>query len=303
MQTITFEVILRAVFGIDEPAARARLGSLLRSIIRLGNVALLPGLRHELGGLSPWAWFLRQRRRVDAIIYAEIARRRGEPRVAERDDVLSLLLATRDEDGRPMTDEELRDELVTMLIAGYETTATALAWSFDLLLHHPAALARLEDDLAAGRDEYLDAVITETLRLYPITGLVARQVRAPMQLGGYEVPTGVVLAPNAYLTQRRGDIYPDPTAFRPERFLEASPDPASWLPFGGGTRRCLGASFASFEMRTVIPSVLRQVQLRAAHPRPARIRRAGLAVFVPAGGPSVIVEELLDPAREHHSNV
>ncbi len=291
MQAITFEVILRAVFGVTEAEARAELGDLLRSLTRGVNFALLPGLRHRLGGLAPWARFLQRRERVDAALYAEIDRRRADPGLDERDDVLSLLLQARDDHGRPMTDQELRDELLTLLLAGNETTATTMAWCFDLLLHHPDALARLNDEVAADQTGYLDAVIKETLRLRPVTPIVARQLRMPMDLGGYRLPAGVVLAPNAYLTQRRADLYPEPAAFRPERFLDGSPDTASWLPFGGGIRRCLGASFATFEMRTVIPTVLRHVRLRPARARPARIRREAVALFVPSDGVPVTCQE------------
>jgi cytochrome P450 len=291
MQEITFEVILRAVFGVEQSAARAELGVLLRSLLRGTNLALMPGLQYELGGLSPWARFLRRRDRVDAALYAEIERRRADPQLADRDDVLSLLLQARDEQGRPMADRELRDELLTLLLAGHETTANTLAWCFDLLLHHPAALARLADELAAGETGYLDAVITETLRLRPVTPVVARLLRASIELAGYRLPAGVVLAPNAYLIHRDPDRYPDPAAFRPERFLGSAPDPANWLPFGGGIRRCLGASFATYEMRIVLPTVLQHVGLRAAQPRPARIRRATLALFVPIGGVPVTVAD------------
>ncbi len=292
MQAITFEVILRAVFGIREATARAQLGDLLRSLTQGANFALLPGLRHRLGGLSPWARFLRRRERVDAALYAEIGRRRADPGLSERDDALSLLLQARDEHDRPMTDQELRDELLTLLLAGNETTATTMAWCFDLLLHHPDVLARLDDELAGGRTDYLDAVIKETLRLRPVAPIVARQLRTPMELGGYRLPAGTVLAPNAYLTQRRADLYPDPTAFRPERFLAGSPDAAAWLPFGGGIRRCLGAGFATFEMRIVIPAVLGRVRLRAARAASARIRREAVALFVPADGVPVVVESI-----------
>jgi len=206
--------------------------------------------------------------------------------------VLSILLQAHDEDGRPMTDQELRDELMTLLVAGHETTATTLAWAFDLLLRHPAELERLTAEMDAGEEgtDYLDAVIKETLRIRPVVPGVVRVLTAPVELNGFELPAGVRVAPNIYLTHRRPDVYPEPERFRPERFLgDGGPDTYSWIPFGGGIRRCLGASFALYELKIVIPAILRAVQLRAADSEPERIRRRAIT-FVPEHDARVVVE-------------
>jgi cytochrome P450 len=289
MQAITLDVIIRAVFGVDVSDEVTALRDLITDMLAVANspLMLLPWLRHELRGHSPWGRFVQRNARVNTAIYALIAERRRDPRLAERSDILALLLQARDEDGNPLTDVELRDELMTLLLAGHETTATSLAWGFDLLLHHPDALRRLEDELERGETAWLDAVIRETMRMRPVILAVARRLTAPFEIGGYHLPAGTVVAPNIWLTQHRDDVYPDPHAFRPERFLEQAPEPYSWLPFGGGIRRCLGASFATFEMRTVIPAVLRQVRLRPASAELERVKREAVT-FVPARGTRVI---------------
>jgi cytochrome P450 len=190
-----------------------------------------------------------------------------------------------------MTDVELRDELMTLLVAGHETTATTLAWAFELLLRHPRELATLQEEVE-GREseEYLDAVIKETLRIRPVVPGVVRKLTAPLELNGYRLPAGVRVAPNIYLTHRRPDVYPEPERFRPERFIEQPADTYSWIPFGGGIRRCLGASFALYELKIVIPEILRRVRLRAASPEPEPIKRRAIT-FVPAHDAMVVVEE------------
>jgi cytochrome P450 len=197
-----------------------------------------------------------------------------------------------------MTDEEVRDELVTLLFAGHETTATSLAWAFDLLAHHPRALNRLTAELDRGEQDYLDAVIKETLRLRPVVALVDRHVREATEIGGHAIPAGVIVCPNIYLAQRRADLYENPAEFWPERFAGQAPPAFAWFPFGGGIRRCLGASFATFEMGIVIPEVLRAVTLRPASRRPARIRREAVT-FVPHNGARCVVtarDLVTDPA-------
>ena len=215
-------------------------------------------------------------RAVDELIYEEIARRREAPDLDEREDVFSMLLLARDEDGQAMTDQELRDELVTLLVAGHETTATGLAWAFELLLRNPRVLERLRARSRTGDDAYLDAVVKETLRLRPVIAGVGRVVRGePFELGGYVIPPGIEINPSIAAIHRRADRYPEPREFRPERFLgDDAPDTYTWLPFGGGTRRCLGASFATFEMKVVIRRVLERAQLgpSAAGPRRACAR-------------------------------
>ena len=194
---------------------------------------------------------------LDEVIAEEVARRRTVPDLAERDDVLSMLLQARHEDdGSPMTDPELRDELLTLLVAGHETTATALSWALERLARHPVAWARLREDDEA----YVDAVIKETLRLRPVVPAVLRRLKAPMEIGGFDLPAGVSAVPCIYLMHRRADIYPDPLAFRPERFLEQPAGTYTWIPFGGGVRRCLGASFAQFEMAAVLRVLARRCE-------------------------------------------
>jgi len=232
--------------------------------------------------------FRRLIERVDRLLFAELAERRGAGDLAERDDILSLLLQARHEDGRPMSDSELRDELITLLVAGHETTATALSWSIELLARHPQALERLRRELAAGEEEYLDAVIKETLRLRPVIALVLRKLVEPMEVGGRLLPAGVSIAPCIYLVHRRPDIYPEPERFRPERFLERPAGTYTWIPFGGGVRRCLGGAFAEFEMRVVLRELARRREITPASSEPERpVRR--MITNVPNRGAQVVV--------------
>jgi len=291
MQAITLEVIMRTVFGVRETARLERLGEALRNSIgfaaqpiRMAMLALLgPRRIADLGliraKLEP----------TDELIYEEIRNRRDAPDLAERDDVLSLLLQARHDDGTGMSDRELRDELMTLLVAGHETSATALAWALDALTHHPHVLERLRDEIDSGEDAYLDAVVKETLRLRPVIALVLRRLTEPMEIGGRLLPSGVTLAPCIYLLHRRADVYDEPRAFRPERFLEKPPGTYTWIPFGGGVRRCLGASFAQFEMKVVLRELVARLDIRAARAEPERrIRRA--IVFAPERGGEIVVE-------------
>jgi cytochrome P450 len=286
MQSITLEVILRTVFGFDDATLRDEMRGLLQRMLSLGSgtarVALVAFARHELGGRSPWARFMAARRDVDAALHAQIQRRRAsEPE--KHDDVLSMLLTARDEEDRPLSDEELRDELITLLVAGHETTATALAWAFDLLLHHPQEMDALLSSLDTGEGRYVDAVIKETLRIRPVVPIVARYLGEPFSVMGHEIPARTVVAPCIYLTQRDPEVYPDANRFRPQRFLGGAPDPYAWLPFGGGVRRCLGASFAQFEMRVVLRTILSELQLRAAGSEFEQTTRRAVTL-VPRGG-------------------
>jgi cytochrome P450 family 135 len=297
MQSITLEVIMRVVFGVDDSACRE---DLRRRISRLTGIGRHPFLLfatrdRKLGRCAPWARFLRARDGLRAALAVQIRERRRAPGLEQRSDVLSLLLLARDEQGQGMSDEEVRDELVTLLFAGHETTATSLAWVFDLLLHHPPALRRLVAELDGGGAEYLDAVITEALRVRPVVAIVDRQVRQATRIGEHTIPSGAIVCPNIYLTQRREDLYDDPAAFRPERFIGQPPPRFGWFPFGGGIRRCLGASFATFEMRIVIPQVLQAVTLRAASSRHAKVRREAVT-FVPHNGARAIVTARNQPA-------
>lgn len=301
---ITLEVIMRAVFGVEDAqrldALRERLSHLLSFGMNRHALAALaiPAVRQTVGR-RVWSNFVEARELVDEILYQEISERRADSAIGEREDVMSILLQARDDDGKPLTDEELRDELMTLLVAGHETTATALAWGFDLLLHNPDTLDRLKaelDEQPEGGD-YLDAVIKETLRLRPVLPAVARKLTEPIELDGYVLPAGARVAPNIYLTHRRPDIYSDPGVFKPERFLEAPPDTYSWIPFGGGIRRCLGASFALYEMKVAIPIILARVQLRTASPRPERVARRAIT-FAPEHDTRVVVERLAPRSSE-----
>jgi cytochrome P450 len=236
------------------------------------------------GPRSPWGQFRKRVREADVAIYEEIRARRADPAAAERDDVISLLLQARDENGEPLSDREMRDELVTLLVAGHETTATSLAWTLERVVHHPEVRERLE---AEAGGEYLDAVIKESLRLRPVIPAVSRKLMEPVELGGYELPAGVFIVPSIYLTHRRPDIYPDPLAFRPERFIDNPPGNTEYLPFGGGVRRCLGASFAQFEMKIVLQAVLGSARLRAPEGEAERITRRSIT-FAPSGGGRIV---------------
>jgi cytochrome P450 len=194
---------------------------------------------------------------LDAVIYEEIARRRSQSDLGERNDILSLLMLARDEHGEAMTDSELRDELVTLLLAGHETTATSVAWAIERLVRHPDKLARLVAEIDAGEgDAYMQAVISETLRVRPVVPLVVRVLQQPLSVGGHVLPTGTRVVPSIYLTNRNPRIYEHPREFRPERFLDSPPETFSWIPFGGGIRRCIGASFATLEMKLILSTVL-----------------------------------------------
>jgi cytochrome P450 len=291
MQAITLDVILRAVFGIEDVRRQERLRGALRSILDFGGAraAFIPWVRHWVGG--PWVRFMHQREHVDTVLYEEIARRRREQDAQGRDDIFSLLLQARYEDGSPMSDKELRDELVTLLVAGHETTATALSWTFELLFRNPEVRERLMASLEAEDERYLEAVITEALRLRPVIGQISRKTVTPFELGEYLIPAGTLLSPSIQLVHRRADIYPEPLAFKPERFLEKGPDTYTWLPFGGGVRRCVGASFAVFEMKVVLKTILGRAELRPAssEPEPPSPRAVTMA---PKHGAMAVLERL-----------
>jgi cytochrome P450 family 135 len=278
MQDLTLEIIIRTVFGVADGGRhddlRRELRSLLDGVSDPRRLILLILLGPER--IRRFGPFERQMERVDRMIYAEIKARREAADLDEREDILSLMLQARHEDSSPMSDVELRDELVTLLVAGHETTATALAWAIERLVHNPDKLERLTEEVRAGEDAYLQAVVTETLRLRPVIVLVARRLTEPMELGGWTLPAGVSVAPCIYLVQRRPEIYPEPDRFLPERFLERPPGTYTWIPFGGGVRRCLGAAFAQFEMEVVLRELVRRRTVRAARPAPERVVRRGI---------------------------
>ena len=280
MRALTFEVICRAVFGVSDPERMARLRAKLIAVIDSNPlVMLVPALTVDLGPLSPGGRFARARRDADALLYQEIARRRSDPDLEERTDVLSLLLRARDENGRAMTDEELRDELFTMLAAGHETTATGLAFAFDLLLRNPRVLARLRQELEDGDgDAYLDAVMKETFRLRPVIDAVERRLTRPRTVAGWDLPAGINVFPGIALVHMREDLYPRPFEFRPERFLEEGAESYAWLPFGGGIRRCIGAALAQAEMVEVLRVIVPAVELRPTRERPDPVVLKGVTL-------------------------
>lgn len=290
MQAITLEVILAAVFGVADGPRHDRLRDLLGRVLeqtRRPLASALAVLTRPLGRYGPYGPFQRLLDETDAVLADEIADRRRDSALADREDILSMLVAARFDDGSEMDDRELRDQLMTLLVAGHETTATSLAWAFDFLLHDSVALDRARAAAAGGDDGYLDAVATEALRLRPVITSVGRKLAAGGTYGGHELPAGTSLMVAIYLLHTRPDLYPDPYEFRPDRFLGDRPDTYSWVPFGGGTRRCLGAAFAQMEMRIVLREVLERADLRPASPRREIPRLAGITL-VPRGGTRVL---------------
>lgn len=289
MRSLTFEVIARAVFGVAEPERIERLRRALAAVVEMQMVFFMPAaMQHDFGAWSPWGKFRRRLAAADALIYEEIRRRRQEADLDGRGDVLSLLLRARDEDGGAMSDVELRDELMTMLLAGHETTATALAFAFDLILREPGVADRLRDELATGEDRYLDAVVSESLRLRPVIDANERTLTRPRTVAGWELPAGIRVYPAIVVVQLREDLYPEPLRFRPERFLDGEAKPYTWLPFGGGIRRCIGAALAQAEMAEVIRTVVSTVDLEPARPAREPVVLRGITM-VPAHGTPVVV--------------
>ena len=305
MQQITLDIILRTVFGVDEGETLSRLRALLVEFLRLigsSPVLMIRRLQVNLGPLTAWKRICDLARDIDRLLYAEIARCKKEA-LEERTDIMAMLVVARDEDGQPMSDEEIRDELITMLVAGHETTATALSWVAYRLMQNPDVLAKAQAEVAtvagngsSGADltaeqiaelGYLDAVIKETARLNPILPTVARYLEAPTRIGDRDLPAGCVVSPCIYLTHRRPDVWPEPETFKPERFVNGRVDPYAFFPFGGGLRHCLGAAFASYEMKIVLARMLSRVVLRPDPGYTVRVVRRSIT-FAPSGGLPVI---------------
>lgn len=291
MQAITQEVVMRAVFG---PDAEGRLDRLRGLLTRLTEALNDSGRLTKLAALGP-RWLERSRgyreamEPVEEAVLAEVERRRREGEDGRRD-VVSILIDARYEDGSPLSEKELRDELLTLLTDG--PTSSSLAWVFERLLRHPEKLARLQEEVLAGEgDAYMDAVVKETLRLRPPVSVVVRRLLKPMELGGYELPAGTLVAPCVYLIHHREDVYGDPESFRPERFLEQRAAVPTWIPFGGGARRCLAASYAEQEMKRVLRTVLTEVELEPVESRAERMTRAAIA-FSPDQHGLVVAEPL-----------
>jgi cytochrome P450 len=291
LQALTLEVILRTVFGLEAGGRLDRLREHMTEVLAVGTspVSLLPPLQHDLGRATPWGRFVRTRAAVDAELLALIEERRRDE--AQRDDVLSLLLAARHEGGSPMSAQELRDELMTLLVAGHETTASQLAFTFERLVRTPDVLARLTQEVASGDgDAYVTATVQESLRRRPVLPNAApRLVMEEIEVGGWRYPPGVCLVPNAYLVQHDPAIYPDPYAFRPERFLDQPPGTYTWIPFGGGRRRCLGAAFATVEMKVVLRAVLERAQPRLAGDGRLELSRRRSITLSPREGAEVVL--------------
>lgn len=291
MRAIALEVIMRAVFGVEQPGRLERLERALRRFLDVSTqpYRVLALLLLDPEGPTVEAWRRRAPtlRRVDALILDEIRQRRADPGLSEREDILSLLLQARDEEGRPMGDEQLHDELMTLLVAGHETTATALSWALERLARHPDVLERLRSEAGGCASDYADAVAKETLRLRPVIPFAVRQLARPLRLAGRDLPAGVRVAPCVSLVHRRPDLYPDPDAFRPERFLERPATTYGWIPFGGGIRRCLGGAFALFEMTTVLKVVGRAGRILPAELADEAVGRRGLGL-VPARGGRIV---------------
>jgi cytochrome P450 len=288
-RAIALEVILRAVFGVEAErmgALKEAIGGLLKPMHPLAIVLVAlrrPSLDRPTGAIG------RALDHLDEVIYEELRRRRAQEDLAERTDILSLLMQARDEDGQPMTDGELRDELVTLLLAGHETTATSVAWAVERLVRHPQKLRRLQEEIEAGGEEYMTAVVNETLRVRPVVPIVVRVLQEELRVGSYNLPAGTRVVPSIYLTNRNPRVYADAEEFRPERFLQDGPETFSWIPFGGGIRRCIGASFAQLEMRLILRTMLGELEPRLPDRRwqgGEWVRRRAITL-VPAGGARV----------------
>jgi cytochrome P450 len=300
LQHLTLEIILRAVFGLERGARLDDLRDVLTGVLEFSEspLSVLPAMRRFAGWLGPMKRFDAMLARTDKMIYELIDERRSEGD-SDRDDVLAMLLQARHEDGSPMSAGELRDELMTALVAGHETTASQLAWTFERLAREPRVIRLLVEEIDAGEsDDYLNATINEVLRLKPVLpNAEPRLTKRPIKIGDFEYPAGVSLLASAYLVHHDPDIYPDPMAFRPERFLEKAPGTYTWLPFGGGRRRCLGASFALQEMRIVVRSVLSRYEVSPAQAAPERTRRRSIT-FGPEHGATVVLHERVRGATD-----
>lgn len=300
MSEITLEVILRTVIGATDPARLTALREIMPGLLNLGAWASLAIANPDLQRRRPWRYVRRRIEEADRLLYAEIADRRADPNLDQRTDALAMLVRASHEDGRTMTDSELRDQLVTLLAAGHDTTATALSWALERLIRHPETLAKAvaaadaSADGDATGDEYLDAIAKETLRIRPVVFDVGRVLTQPVELAGYHLPAGVMVAPGIGLVHASPELYLDPDRFDPDRMLGATLSPTTWLPFGGGNRRCLGATFAMTEMRVVLREVLRRVELKTTAAQGER-QRVKHVVLVPHRGARICVRSVRNP--------
>ena len=305
MQEISLRVILQAVFGLSQGERYDEIKQLISSILEISGSPLkamlvfVPLLQKDLGAWSPWGSFLRQQKRLDDLLYAEIQERRDNPD-SSRKDILSLMMAARDEENQPMTDQEMRDELMTLLVAGHETTASSLTWAFYWIHHLPEVREKLlaeldtfdtDGDLSSiAKLPYLNGVCAETLRIYPIALIAFPRInKAAIKIMGYEYPPETQLMPCIYLTHHREDLYPEPKQFKPERFIEKQYSPYEYLPFGGGNRRCIGMAFALFEMKLVLITVLKNLDLSIVNNHQVKPTRRG-GTLAPSGGKWLMVK-------------
>ncbi|MEM1171369.1 MAG: cytochrome P450 [Cyanobacteria bacterium P01_H01_bin.35] len=311
-QDISLKVILQAVFGLDEGERYDKIEQLLSEALEsLGSpwkasMLFFKPLQIDWSAWSPWGRFIRQRQKIDELLYAEISERRQQLEtitkagsLCNRSDVLTMLLLARDEEGQPMSDLELRDELMTLLFAGHETTATTLAWAFYWIHRQPEIYHKLleemeelgdnPDPMAIMKLPYLNAVCCETLRIYPVALITSPRIsKSPITIMGQEYPVGTALAPCIYLTHHREDLYPEPKKFKPERFLERQYSAYEFFPFGGSNRRCIGAAFAMFEMKLILATILRRYSLALADKQPVKPVRRGITL-APAGGVKIVM--------------
>lgn len=302
MSAITLEVILRTVIGASDPARLAALREVMPRLLNLSAFQLLSITSPHLQKRLPWRGVRRRIDQADRLLYAEIADRRADPDLASRSDALAMLVRAADQDGRTMTDSELRDQLMTLLVAGHDTTATGLAWALERLTRHPAVLAKAVEAAEASAagdpegDEYLDAVAKETLRIRPVVFDVGRVLKRPVDIAGYHLPAGVMVVPGVGLVHADDRIYPDAERFDPDRMVGATLSPTTWLPFGGGARRCLGATFAMAEMRVVLREVLRRAELVPTSARGER-QRVKHVILTPDRGGRIEVARLSEPGH------
>jgi cytochrome P450 len=303
MQAIAIDVILRTVFGLDRGPEMSLLRTKLQEMLAVGAnpMWLMPWFQIDLGRLTPWGRMVDLKKEITGLIYAEIDKRRRSG-TKDRVDVLSMLLEARDDDGRTLSDEELRDEMVTLLVAGHETTTTSLSWAVYHLQRNLGELALLKEEITRvtqggpvrlehlAKLERVDGAVKETLRLTPVVPVVGRVLHRSMEIGGWPLPKGAYVIPCAYLTHRRPDVWRDPERFNPGRFIDARPSPYELLPFGGGVRRCIGMAFAMYEMKVVLSELVSRTTLRLAPGYEARIAHRGIT-FAPSDGVPVIIEK------------
>lgn len=291
MQALTLEVILHLVFGLERGQSMDRLRHALQRMLTLTTHAIAQMFLLVVGPQKlRTALTNTLLAEVDRLLHDEIVTRRRQEDLGSRTDVLSMLLKATHEDGNPMSDKEIRDELVTLLLAGHETTASGLAWAVERIIRHPDAHSRLIEETQSGDGQrYVDAVVKETLRMRPVLALVSRRLTEPMEVDGFSLPAGVKVAPSIYLMHRRPDIYPEPEQFRPERFLDNRAGTYTWIPFGGGVRRCLGATFAECEMRIVLAALFSTTRVRPVDVKSEAIHRRSIT-HVPGRGTMVVLD-------------